>query len=259
MFIARSILARTAAIAAVSILAIVVVGVTFTGWRPAGPAAATAAATNGTDTTKGITVQGVGKVTLTPDLATISLGVQTQASKASAAQALASGAMTKIIAAIKGLGVADKDLETQWVSLAPQYTYSANGSTPPKVVGYQANQSLTIKVRKIDDSGAVIDAAITAGATQVGGISFSVSDPAAATTQARTAAVADAKSRAKALADAAGVSLGSAISITETSAPAVVPYPYADKAGALAGGVSTPIQVGTTEVEVDVQVVFAIG
>ena len=256
MFTARSILARTTAIAAVSVIAIVVVGVTFTAWRPAHDAAAV---TNGTDPAKGITVSGVGKVTLTPDLATISLGVQTQAGKAAAAQASASAAMTKIIAAIKGLGVADKDIATQWVSLSPQYDYSSNGSTPPKVVGYQANQSLSIKVRKIDDSGAIIDAAITAGATQVGGISFSVSDPAAATAQARTAAVADAKARAKALADAAGVSLGSAISITETSAPSVVPYPYADKSGALAGGVSTPIQVGTTEVEVSVQVVFAIG
>lgn len=251
----RTLVLRTVAISTIAVLALVVAGPTLTAWRPAGQASAATS----TDPVKGITVQGTGKVTLTPDLATLSVGVQSQGSNAAKAQSGASAAMAKIIAAVKGKGVADADIATQWISLEPQYDYSTSGTTPPKVIGYQANQSLSIKVRKIENAGDVIDAAVGAGATQVGGISFSVSDPAGATAQARTAAITDAKARAKALADAAGVPLGTAISITEVSAPVVTPYPYVDKS--VSGGVTapTPVQVGTTEVEVDVEVTFAIG
>jgi uncharacterized protein len=254
----RTIVARTGAIAIVAVVALVVAGPLVSAWRPAGQAAAASA----TDPLKGVTVQGTGKVTLTPDLATISVGVTAQGASAAKAQNQASAAMAKIIGAVKSQGVADADLASQWVSLQPQYDYSSSGSTPPRVIGYQANQSLSIKVRKIESAGDVIDAAVAAGATDVGGISFSVSSPAAATAQARAAAISDAIARAKALADAAGVSLGAAQSITEVSAPTTVPFPYAaDKGGlgAVAPGVPTPVQVGTTEVEVDVQVTFAIG
>jgi uncharacterized protein len=248
---------RTGAIAIVAIAALVVAGPLVSSWRPVGQAAAASA----TDPLKGVTVQGTGKVTLTPDLATISVGTTAQAATASKAQGQASAAMAQIIEAVKGQGVADTDIASQWVSLQPQYDYSSSGSTPPRVIGFQASQSLSIKVRKIETSGDVIDAAIGAGATEVGGISFSVSDPAGATAQARAAAIADAMARAKALADAAGISLGSAQSITEVSAPTTIPYPYAaDKSGLGVGApsVPTPVQVGTTEVQVDVQVTFAI-
>jgi len=251
----RTILTRTAAIATISVLALVIAGPLVSAWRPAGQALAATP----TDPIHGVTVQGTGKVTLTPDLAMISVGVTSQGATAAKAQGGASAAMARIIAAVKAKGVGDADLASQWVSLQPQYDYSNTGAVPPRVIGFQANQSLSIKVRKIETSGDVIDAAVTAGATDIGGISFSVSDPAAATAQARSAAIADALARARALASAAGVSLGAAISITEVSAPTVVPYPYLDKAATGAPSVPTPVQVGTTEVEVDVQVTFAIG
>jgi hypothetical protein len=253
----RTTVIRTAAIASISLIALVIAGPLVSPWRPAGQAFAATT----TDPVHGISVQGTGKVTLTPDLATIAVGVTAQGGTAAKAQAGASAAMARIIAAVKGLGVADADIASQWVSLQPQYDYSSSGSTPPRVIGFQASQSLSIKVRKIETSGDVIDAAVGAGATEIGGISFSVSDPAGATAQARAAAIADAIARAKALADAAGLSLGAAQSITEVSAPTTIPYPYAvDKAGlgAVLPGVPTPVQVGTTEVEVDVQVTFAI-
>jgi uncharacterized protein YggE len=205
----------------------------------------------------GITVQGVGKITLTPDLATISVGIQSQAATAAKAQQAASAAMTRIIDAVKKAGVADIDLKSQWVSLQPQYAYSPSGTVPPRVTGYQANQALAIKVRAIETTGAVIDAAVAAGATQVSGISFSVADPTAATAQARNAAMADAKKRAQALAQAAGVSLGTLLTVTEVSAPSPVPYMAGDvKAGV---DVATPVQVGTTDLEVTVTATFAIG
>jgi uncharacterized protein len=256
MSASRSLLGRTIVIATVAIAALVVVGPGLTPWRPAGQAKA---APTLTDPVRGITVQGTGKVTISPDLATINVSVQLQAATAAEAQSKANTAMTKVIAAVKGKGIADADLATQWISLAPQYSYDSNGTTLPKVVGYQASQSLTIKVRKIDDAGPVIDAAVGAGANQVDGIAFSVADPTNAAAQARTAAVADARTRAASLASAAGVTLGGAVSMTEVSATAPVPIPFAyDKAlGSVAP--QTPVQAGTTEIEVDVQVTFAIG
>jgi hypothetical protein len=253
----RRFVARTAAVATIAVLALVIVAPLVTSWRPSG----VARAATPTDPVHGVTVQGTGKVTLTPNLASINVGVTFQGATAAKAQGGASAAMARIIAAVKAQGVADADLASQWVSLLPQYDYANQGTVPPRVIGFQANQSLSIKVHRIETSGDVIDAAVRAGATDVGGISFSVSDPAAATAQARTAAITDAKARAKSLADAAGISLGAAISITEVSSPTVVPYPYLDKAASGAGAPTnpTPIQVGTTDVEVDVQVTFAIG
>jgi uncharacterized protein YggE len=251
----RRLVARTAAVASIAVLALVIIAPLVTSWRPSG----VARGATPTDPIHGITVQGTGKITLTPNLASINVGVTFQGATAAKAQGGASGAMARIIAAVKAKGVADADLASQWVSLQPQYDYTNQGTVPPRVIGFQANQSLSIKVHRIETSGDVIDAAVGAGATDIGGISFSVSDPAAATAQARTAAITDAKARARSLADAAGVSLGAAISITEVSSPSVVPYPYLDKVAAGAPSNPTPVQVGTTEVEVDVQVTFAIG
>jgi uncharacterized protein YggE len=248
---------RTAVISGVALVA-VIAAAPLTGWHAGGQANA-AVVNDPTGPTRGITVQGTGKITIRPDLATISVGIQSQAGSARAAQSQASAAMTKIIAAVKGLGIDDADIASQWVSLQPQYDYNNGGSVPPRVVGYQASQTLTVKVRDIEKSGDVIDEAVAAGATQVSGMSFSVSDPTAASAQARTAAIADAKARADALAKAAGVSLGGAISITETSTPISIPYPYMEKGAAGAADVRTPVQPGTTDVEVDVQVTFAIG
>lgn len=254
----RSLLGRTFLIAAIAISAVVLVGPGLTAWRPAPQANAAPTAGDTSGPPKGITVQGTGKVTVAPDLATISLSVQAQGSTAAKAQSQASSVMAKVIGEVKGQGVAVADLATQWISLQAQYSYSSDGSTPPRVIGYQASQSLTIKVRQIDKAGPVIDAAVGAGATQVDGIAFSVADPTGPAAQARTAAVADARARASALASAAAVTLGAAVSIVEVGATAPTPIPYAsDKAlGAVA---PTPVQPGTTEVEVDVQVTFAIG
>lgn len=259
MSASRSILARTAIIAAVALLVALVVGPMLTGWRATGQVAAAPTPGDTGASVKGITVVGTGKVTLSPDLATINVGVQAQAATAAKAQSQASAAMARIISAVKGQGVADADMTSQWLSLQPQYDYSANGASPPRVTGYQATQSLSVKVRKVDKAGPVIDAAVAAGANQVGGISFSVGDPTAATAQARTAALADAKQRAQSLAKAAGVTLGSVVSVSEIASPSTTPIPYAAALPAAGDAARTPVQVGTTDVEVDVQVVFAIG
>ncbi|MGZ6260153.1 MAG: SIMPL domain-containing protein [Candidatus Limnocylindrales bacterium] len=249
----RSLALRTAVIATVATLAILVgIPALVGGLRPQ-PLVNAAA----TDEPHGITVHGTGRVTLKPDLATLSLGVTAQASSAATAQSNASKAMNSIVAAVKKLGVADADMVTQAVSLNPTYDYSAGSS--PRLTGYTATQTLSVKVRDLAKIGELIDASVAAGANQVGGVSFTVDDPAAATEQARKAAVEDAKKRAQTLAQSAGVALGVPISIVETSAPAPTPITF-DKAVDAAGAVApTTVQVGTTEVVVDVEIIFAIG
>lgn len=253
----RSQVMTSTAIAAIALMAIVLGGPLLAGSRPT-DAPPVQGATDTAGQAKGITVQGTGTITISPDLATISVGVQTQASRAAEAQSQASAVMAKVIAAVKHAGIADADLTTQWISLQPLYDYSPNGSVPPRVTGYQAGQSLSVKVHDVALAGPVIDAAVGAGATQVNGISFSVADPTAATSRARVAAMHDARQHAATLAQAAGVSLGALISVTEVSSPMPAPFPYA--AGDLAApGVKTPVQIGTTDIVVMVEATFAIG
>jgi uncharacterized protein YggE len=257
----RSIPVRTVLMAGLGIAAIALLALNFTAWQSVARGDASplpGPGGSGSPSVRSISVSGIGKITLKPDLATLALGVQAQATTADAAQNRASAAMTKIIAALKKLGIADADLTSQWESLQPQYNYRSDGTTPPQITGYQATQALSVKVRRIADTGAAIDAAVAAGANQVSGISFSLADPTAASAQARAAAVADAKARASALAKAAGVSVGSVLSMSETSAPEPTPITY-NAPDALSGAVKTPVEVGTTEVQVTVQVTFAIG
>ena len=202
----------------------------------------------------GITVVGQARVVVVPDLATISVGTEFQARTAAEALSTVNERMEAIIDAVRKAGIDERDLATQWVNVSPVYDYSDDGKAPT-LVGYQASQTLSVKVRKIDQAGSVIDTAVSAGATNVGGISFSVADPTAATDQARTAAVADAKRRAEALAKAAGVGIGDAVAIMETLSSPPVPIMRE-----LAPAVDTATQIlpGTTEIEVQVTITYEI-
>ncbi len=210
-------------------------------------------AVTGSSAEPAITVHGTGTVTLTPDMATVVLGADAQSSSAKTAQANASALMNAVIAAVKKHGIAPADMATVNVSLGAVYDYS-NGSQ--KMTGYHAAQSLQVKVRKLSDTGSLIDDAVSAGATQIQGVSLSVADQDAATAQARTLAVADAKQKAEALAKAAGVTLGAPIALTETSSPMPTAVP-AYAAGA-AKDMSLSIVPGSFDVTVDVDVSYAI-
>lgn len=247
----RTLLARTLVIAAVAMFAIL-------GGIPAmlgGLRSPSVVAAASGDPTHGITVQGTAIISLKPDMASLYLGVNAQATTATLAQSSASKAMAAVIAAVKKQGVADTDLATQGINLNPTYDPNIGGTA--HVNGYQASQSLSVKVRDLDKVGPIIDAGVAAGATSVGGISFSLADPTAATDQARQMAVADAHKRAQALASAAGVTLGAPISVTEESATQPPVY-YAAGAAVDKASAATPVQVGTTDVTVTVDVVYSI-
>ncbi len=220
--------------------------------RPA-PADQQPPAVGGSAAEAAITVHGTGKVTLTPDMAIVVLGADAQSSSAKAAQANASALMNAVIAAVKKHGVAPADMATVNVSLGPVYDYN-NGTQ--KLTGYHASQSLQVKVRKLSDTGSLIDDAVAAGATQIAGVSLSVADQDAAAAQARTLAVADAKQKAEALAKAAGVTLGAPIALTETSSP--IPTAVPAYAAGAAKDVALTVVPGSFEVTVDVDVSYAI-
>ena len=207
-----------------------------------------------------ISVSGTGRIVLSPDTADLRLGVSSTAKTVKAARSAAAASMTAVIASLKKLGIADKDIQTTTLSLQPTYDYSAN-TNPPRLTGYQLSNAVAVTVRDLDKVGDAIDGALAAGATSLDGVSFRVFDQTAAEQQARQAAMDQAKAKAKTLADAAGISITGVASISETVAP--VPYPVYygfNAAGAPAAkDVQTPVAAGSTEVTVTVAVVYLIG
>lgn len=205
-----------------------------------------------------ISVSATGKVVVSPDIADLRLGVSVTKPTVKAARAAAAESMTRVIAALKKLGIADADLQTTGLSLQPVYTYPPNGQAP-KLTGYMLSNAVAVTIRDLDKIGDAIDDALAAGATTLDGVSFRVDDPARAEQQARAEAMAQAKSKAETLASSAGVRITGVSSISETSAP--IPYPVyfgGEKGAGAALDASTPIQTGTNEVVVTVAVVYLI-
>jgi uncharacterized protein YggE len=204
-----------------------------------------------------IAVTGMGKVTVVPNEATITLGVSIERPTAKAARNAAATAMTSVVDAIRKLGIDDKDIATSSISLNPVYNYPANAA--PKVRGYQLQNVVTVTVRDLDKLGDVLDDSVVAGATTVNGITFDVADRTAAEKQAREAAVADAKAKAQTLADGAGVRITGVASMSETvSTPVWFDRSFA--AGAVAPeAADTPVMAGTTDVTITVSASFLIG
>ncbi len=197
-----------------------------------------------------ITVSGEGTVTVKPDTATVSMGVQATASTATAALAQANDSAIQLIAALKAAGVANDDIVTTGIQVYPTYS-SAN-----VINGYQASNSVSATVRSIDRTGPVIDAAAAAAGDRVtiGGVSFSVGDPEKVIGTARAAAIANASARAGQFAAAAHVQVGAVLQISEVSV-SPVPVFSMDKAAAPSSG-GTPVQTGTQDLSVSVTVVY---
>jgi len=197
-----------------------------------------------------ITVHGIGSVTAVPDRVAFGFGVQTTAKTAGAALTANAAAADKVVAALKAAGIAAKDIQTQ--SLFVSQRRSEDGLT---VLGYDASSSVRATLPSIDTAGAVIDAAVAAGADSVDGPSLTVSNARTLERKALAAALADARARAQALAEAAGVTLGPITAITEDGASA--PVPYASKA--TAADAAPAIEPGTQDIEDAVTVTFTVG
>ena len=204
-----------------------------------------------------IAVNGTGEATAVPDLATITLGVMSSANTAQEALASNTKSMTDVMALLKKEGIADKDIGTSNFNVSPRYDYGQSGTQPPKVVGYDVSNTVTVKVRKAAALGDLLDKAVTAGSNQVYGISFSVSEPDDLLDQARKSAVADAKRKAEIYAAAGGFKLGDIISVSEgtTYRP---PAPMVMKSAMAADAAPVPVAPGEQSLTVDVSIVWTI-
>jgi uncharacterized protein len=210
-----------------------------------------------TTTPGSITVPGRGTVRVDPDVASIRLGVVVVRPTAGDARSAAAATMTAVIGALTGGGVDRRDLQTSLVGLDAVRDYSNEGGS--RITGYQLTNSVEATVRAIDTVGALIDAALAAGATSMDGLSFRLADPTEALAEARRRAVADARSRAETLASEAGVALGPVTAIVEGGAlPPGPPRPMAEMRMKAMADVATPVEAGTNELEIAVTVTFAI-
>jgi uncharacterized protein YggE len=160
-----------------------------------------------------ISVSADAKVSTPPDIASLSFGVTTgRQVTAKAATELIAKNMAAILAAVKALGVEEKDIATESFYLSPEYDYTTGGQIPR---GFQATQTLRVKVRNLDSIGDVLTAATNAGANQAGGISLSVDNPDALRAEARAMAIEKAQEKAKDLAKDLGMSLGKMTGFSE--------------------------------------------
>jgi len=208
-----------------------------------------------------LTVSADGKSTRVPDQAVFSAGVTSEGKTAGEAMAANATAMNRVLASLKKAGLADKDVQTSNISLNPVYgqpVIGPNGQVTqePRIVGYQANNTVTICSRDIKGLGKVLDALVASGANQVSGPNFQLADPAPANDEARVAAMKNARARADLYARAAGLRVVRIVSISEGGGY-VPPMPvmYAKAAMAI-DAAPTPISAGSVEAVANVTVQF---
>ncbi|MFI4936730.1 MAG: SIMPL domain-containing protein [Caulobacterales bacterium] len=191
-----------------------------------------------------------GEVQAAPDMATISLGVTTQAPTAAQAMADNARAMTAVLSALKAGGIADKQIQTANLTLEPQYVYVQN--QPPRLNGYQASNQVTVTVLDLSRLGAAVDAVTGAGATNVSSISFGLKSRTPAENAARLAAVKALQDKAALYADATGYHIRRLVNLAEgTSYQVAPPRPMVRAMVAQAAPV-TPVEAGQLTVRVDV-------
>jgi uncharacterized protein YggE len=208
--------------------------------------------------TAGVNVSGSGSAFGEPDVALLSLGVSAEAETVGEARAQASDAMNKMIESMKGNGVEEKDIQTSRFSVQPVYDYPINSR--PVLRGFTVDNIATAKLREIDDTGKVIDDALTAGGNlaRIESLSFTIDDPTALEDEAREEAMAEARHKAEALAAAGGVDLGAPRMISESGGPTPIPFSAGAARELAADEAGTPIQIGELEVQVSVQVVYGL-
>lgn len=201
-----------------------------------------------------ITTTGEGRVDTAPDMATVTLGVQTQGATAAEALAANSAQLAAVIERLKQAGIADRDMQTSGLNLGPQMDYSRDGQ-PPRVLGYEVSNLLTVRVRDLALVGGILDQAVSDGANTFHGLSFGLADPVAAMDEARLKAVAEARRKAEMMAGAAGVSLGAVIEMTEEGGGNEMRPMYRM---AVADAAGVPVQGGEVSYTVSVSVTWAL-
>jgi uncharacterized protein len=208
---------------------------------------------------QGIVVTGEAKVSVTPDLAVLTLGISTQSENVADAQSQAIEAMNKVMAALTGAGIAEKDIQTQNFSISPVTRWD-DKSQLQNIVGYRVENTVNVKIRALDTIGTTIDAVTAAGGdlTRIQGINFTLEDPTQARTDARQKAVADARAKAVQLAEQFGIKLGKLVYITENQS--YIPMTRTASFDSVGGAApSTSISAGQLDITINVQAIYNIG
>jgi len=202
-----------------------------------------------------IVVNGRGEIRVIPDLATVTMGVQTRAITAAEATAENSRKQLAVINSIKAKGVGAAQIATSGFSVQPETQYDRQGQASPRTTGYLVTNTVTVELRKTELVGPVIDAALGAGANQVHGLSFSISSPDSARRAALAQAVQRARQDAEVAAQAAGGSLGTLLELvaTEYSVP-IREAAMMRMAGGVAAAPPPPVEAGSTTVSASVTV-----
>ncbi len=210
----------------------------------------------------GIWVTGEGEVTITPDLAILSLGVEAQADTVAQAQSEASTAMNEVLAALSNSGVEDNDIQTQYFSIYPTRRWDPETSEE-EYTGYRVTNMVTVKIRDVDNIGTIIDTVAASGGDyiRINNIEFTVDDPAPYQSEAREKALADAREKAEQIAESTEISLGSPTYVNESSSY----RPYMTDFGGIAipapvaiTELGVPISMGESTITVTVEVAYSI-
>ena len=230
-------------------------------------AAATASAADGASQS-GIWVSGTGTVTVAPDLAVLTVGVEARAKTVREALAEAADAMTDIVSTLEDEGVESQDIQTSSFSINPQYAWrertdDEGGRYSERVLkGYTVQNRATVRLRDLDRVGEMVDLVAEAGGdlTRIEGVRFIVQDPEPHRAEAREAAVEQARAKAEQFARDAGVTLGEVLVVAEGGGSVPAPRAFAQSAAfALeSAAATTPISEGELEIRATVQMVFAI-
>lgn len=205
-----------------------------------------------------ISMSAEGRVNAKPDLATVSVGVLTTSKTAKEAQDNNNKSINQITDAVKKLGIADEDITTSNFSIYPNYIYEGGRN---EINGYQASQTLSVKVRGIDAStdtlNKVLDSAVESGSNQLQGVTFGFADADNLKQQARTQALEKAKTKAQELASQAGLKLGRIVSISDSSS-SDYPTPYYDMRSEAGGAAASSVQTGSQDVTATMTVIFEV-
>lgn len=205
-----------------------------------------------------LTADGTGSVSVTPDIAIVSIGVVSRAATAREALSANNGDVAKVIETIQAAGIKNADIGTSGFSVHPVYATKPTGSgddreTAPAITGYEVSNEVQVTIRDIENSGAVLDKVVTAGANQIGSIRFDIADPQKPADSALSQAIADAKRKAQLMADAAGVRLVRIINVNASSGAPVFARPAMRMAAD-----AVPLMPGSTDVTANANITWEI-
>ena len=210
-----------------------------------------------------LSVVGVGRTSQRPDRAQVSVGVVAEAPTAGAAMELLNRSMENVLSAVKKLELPGQLVTTAGLSLSPQYDYSARrDNQPPRIVGYIAQNTVSVRVDDPEAVGQVIDRATAAGANQVQGVSFQLRDPEAAQREALRAAVGQARAKAEVVAQAMGMRIVEVVQVIESGAASPPPGPMLKARGMMMEAAAAPgaaIEPGELDIQASLTMIVRLG